>query len=379
MGSRLVRFLSVVSLLLIYTAYKALQIWPAQQLVAVLLTLPLFFLMLGGTFIYRSRPQVFETLWFQVLAWAGCLTMGVWGTFILLSLPFDLLRLLFGWTSWAQRVSGGIPFSSPFALGLLILSGAMGGLGLLQVLWGPRVREVSIAIENLPASLRGLKIAQITDLHIGPTIRQAYAETIVSRVNATAPDLIFITGDIADAQAVSILHHMAPLGQLKAHLGVFYVTGNHEYYWGAETLIEKMKSFGIIPLLNENRVLQRGDAKLLVAGVTDPMGAQMIEGHQPDLKKALRSEQETSLKILLAHRPDPYLEAEPLGFHLQFSGHTHAGQFFPFNLLIGLAHKYYRGLHRYGRLWLYVNPGTGYWGPANRFGVASEITLAQLI
>jgi predicted MPP superfamily phosphohydrolase len=155
------------------------------------------------------------------------------------------------------------------------------------------------------------------------------------------------------------------------------VTGNHEYYWDAPGLVQKVRELGFTALINENRIVQVGSAKILIAGITDPMG-QMLSGHAPDINKATRSSESTEFKIFLSHRPDAYLQSEPRGFDLQFSGHTHSGQYFPFNLLIGFFHKYSRGLYRHGHLWVYVNPGTGYWGPANRFGVPAEITLLTL-
>jgi len=156
------------------------------------------------------------------------------------------------------------------------------------------------------------------------------------------------------------------------------VTGNHEYYWDPEGLIAKMRELGFTPLLNENAALKIGESRLLVAGVTDPMGAAMTPAQKPDVSRAAHSDEKADLRILLAHRPDASTEAEPLGFDLQFSGHTHAGQFFPFSLLIGLEHRYSRGLYRHGRMQVYVNPGTGFWGPPNRLGVPAEITLATL-
>jgi predicted MPP superfamily phosphohydrolase len=190
---------------------------------------------------------------------------------------------------------------------------------------------------------------------------------------------VLVTGDIADARASSIVEDLAPLAELKAKHGVFYVTGNHEYYWDADGLVKLATSLGLQALMNENRVVKVGDAKILVAGITDPMGFMAGGRHRPDLARALTQAESTDFKILLSHRPDPFAEAEKSGVDLQFSGHTHGGQFFPFSLLIPLAHKHYRGLSRHGSLWIYVNPGTGYWGPPNRFGVPPEITLLSLV
>jgi predicted MPP superfamily phosphohydrolase len=265
-----------------------------------------------------------------------------------------------------------------FYLSLFGVSGALAGLGLLEVVRGPKIKKTLLAVENLPPSLQGLKIAQISDLHVGLTIRKGYVEEVVRLMNETNPDFIFLTGDITDAPINSIAEHLKPLSNLKSKYGTFYITGNHEYYWDIESIIEAMKALGFTLLLNENRTLKIGDSKILIAGITDPAGEHGLPGHAPSMSRSIAALDETAFKILLAHRPDACVEAEALGFDLQFSGHTHAGQFFPFSLLIGLAHKYTKGLYRHGRMWVYVNPGTGYWGPADRLGIRAEISLVTL-
>lgn len=370
MNRHLLRFLIVVTIVLGYTTYKAFQLWPEQPELAGMFTLGLFTIMLSSQFIYRTGPQILDSKWFQGLAWFGALIMGLWGTFILLSVPIDLARLVCYALDWQTDI-----FSPQFYLIVFAIAAAITSLGFFEVLRGPRIKQVELVIPNLHADLQGVKIAQISDLHVGPTIRKAYVESVVAKTNASNPDLIFITGDLADAKAVSITEHLAPLADLKARYGVFYVTGNHEYYWDAEGLIAMVRSLSMTALLNENKIVAIKGAKLLIAGVTDPAGASMLQGHKPDPAKAIASSQTTDLKILLAHRPEACYEAEPLGFDLQFSGHTHAGQFFPFNILVALVHKYYKGLNKHGRMLLYVNPGTGYWGAANRFAIASEISV----
>lgn len=364
MRSRLTILLSIAGILLGYTTFKINQIWPGNPFLALGASLIVFFLMLGGTIISRSNEEVFSTTWFHILAWIGSLVMGTWATFILLSLPLDLIHII-------------VPadyLPANLYLGVFAASLVMAIIGFFTVKLGPKVVDVQATLHHLSDELSNLKFVQLSDLHVGPTVRRKYVENMVAKTLALDPDFIFLTGDFADAQASAITEHLEPLRKLRAKHGVYYVTGNHEYYWGAQALIEKMSELGFIPLINGNRVVRIGRSKVLVAGVTDPMGTHTYDGHRPDVALAIKSEEDTQLKILLAHRPDAFLEAERRGFDLQFSGHTHSGQFFPFSLFIGLAHKYYRGLHRHGRLLIYVNPGTGYWGPANRFGVRAEIT-----
>jgi predicted MPP superfamily phosphohydrolase len=263
-------------------------------------------------------------------------------------------------------------------LGVLWASGGVAGLGFAEAVRGPRVHEVLVPIPNLPAALRGLKIAQISDLHAGPTIQRGYVDEVVRQTNALAPDLIVVTGDIADGSPAAVGPHLQAMADLKARLGTYYVTGNHEYYWDVERWLDQIRSLGFLPLINENRVLSLDDAKILLAGVTDSAGGGFSSTHRSDPNKAIQSGQQCHLKILLAHRPNSCYEAERLGFDLQLSGHTHGGQFFPWSVFMPLAYKYYRGLNRHGRMWIFVSSGTGYWGPAHRFAVPSEIALLRL-
>ncbi len=322
----------------------------------------------------RKYPWAFHTPWFKTLSWIGTSYIGFWGTFAMISIPIDLVEMFYVLLNEGQSFRNHMLSLAIFAtaLGMVVI-------GYFTVLFGPKVVEVDIADARLPENLKNFRIAQISDLHIGPTIQSRYVNRVVKKTNEINPDIIVITGDLVDAHTESIKIHLQPLADLKAKYGVFYVTGNHEYYWGIQTLLPELKNVGLNILMNTNHVLEVNGSKILLAGIPDPAGSHVSENHRPNIQKARHSPSKTDYNILLAHRPDPYRFAEDQGFHLQFSGHTHAGQFFPFSLLIPLAHKYYRGLNRHGNLWLYVNPGTGYWGPANRFGVAPEITLATLV
>lgn len=383
MGSRLIRFLAVLSLLIFYTDFKiaqVLELVTPNSAWATLITVGLFAVMIAWQFVYRAKPQVFNHLWFRSLAWTGSVLMGLWATFIIISIPLDLVELFIKGITQVSHAASQNPeatgqMGTVLRVALLAVSSGITGLGFVAVMRGPRVLTVAATFPNLPKSLKGFKIAQLSDLHVGPLIRSDYVEDVVRRTNELEPDLIVLTGDFGDGKAETIALDLKPLAGLRAKHGVFYVTGNHEYYWGAQAIIEEFARLGITPLLNANRVLTVGDAKVLVAGVTDPAGESFIREHRPDLARALATTETCALKILLAHRPGVCLEAEKLGVNLQFSGHTHAGQFFPFSLFIPLAHKYFRGLNRHGDLWVHVNVGTGYWGPANRFAIGSEITL----
>ena len=370
----MIRFLLILISFFAYTTFKAIQLAPAHPGLMLFLTLAFFLLIFGPMFLIRSKPQFFETKWFMALSWIGSTFIGFLGTFIILSIPIDIIKFIVSFFS-----NGESYFEQNTHLIVLGLSIIITVLGFIEVLRGPKIVKVDIPIADLSFALKDFKIIQISDLHIGPTIQTRYVERVVKKTNEESPDIIVITGDLVDAHTSSIKKHLQPLTNLKAKYGVYYVTGNHEYYWGVATLMPELQKLGFNILLNTNQVITHNGAKILISGVTDPMGRQFTPDHHPNLIQARTSHGVTDLNILLAHRPDPYKEAEELGFHLQFAGHTHAGQFFPFSLFIPFAHKYYRGLNRYQKMWLYVNPGTGYWGPANRFGIASEITLAKII
>lgn len=383
MKYRWVIFFSMLGGLLLYTGRQAEGLLPAHPFLAWALTVGLFILMFSWQFLARSGTSRIDSRAFRAFAWAGSIALGIWTTFILFWLPFDLGKGIFSLVrtiASPARLSflQAIPWVSWIPASLFILSMGLAGLGLEEALTGPRVVDVTLPIRNLPSGLQGLKIVQITDLHIGPMIRQGYVEQVVRDVMAQKPDLIAFTGDLADGTAEVLSAQVQPLAQLKAPLGVYFVTGNHEYYWGAEEWLAKARELGFTTLINENRMVNRSGVKILVAGVTDLHAQHFLPEHRSDPRKAAASTEETGFKLLLAHRPTSYIEAESLGFDLQLSGHTHGGQFFPFSLLIPLFYKYYRGLNRHGRMWLYVNPGTGYWGPPHRFLVPAEITLLRL-
>jgi predicted MPP superfamily phosphohydrolase len=359
---------------LIYTGALMQQLFPAVAVpVLWAVAVAVFWLMLSWQFLYRNHAAVIEAPWFSLLAWSGGILFGVWATFVLLSLPLNLAGL--GW----QLLQGAPPgWLRPALQAALLLAVILAAIGMVQTLWGPIVRRVDILANGLHADLQGLTIAQISDLHIGPTIRRPYVKRMVRDVLALQPDLIVVTGDLADGHVAHLREHVAPLAELRAPLGIFFVTGNHEYYWGVEQWLAAVREFGATPLLDCGVALRRGAAQLFVGGVTDAAAARFVAAHCSDVRAAAEGSQAADYRLLLAHRPGACTAAEAAGFDLQLSGHTHGGQFFPFNLVVRLAHRYHRGLVRHGRMWLYVSAGTGYWGPPHRFWIPAEITLLRL-
>lgn len=261
-------------------------------------------------------------------------------------------------------------------LGVLTVGSTVLGIG--QAHAEPNVKEVKVPIKDLPEQFEGFRIAQISDLHVGPTIGRRFAQTVVNRVNFLDADIVALTGDFTDGHVKDLKNDIAPIAELKSKYGVYYVTGNHEYYWDAVGWVEEFEKMGAKPLINKHEKLNVGGAEIALGGVSDYSTRNYGALHASSPKKAFDGVPESMTKILLAHQPNSYEEAYKAGVDLQLSGHTHAGQYFPFSLLIPFFQKYYKGLNRHKDMWVYVNTGTGYWGPPMRAGVPSEITLLTL-
>jgi predicted MPP superfamily phosphohydrolase len=243
-----------------------------------------------------------------------------------------------------------------------------------------RIVNVDVPIQNLPLALHGFSIAQISDVHVGSAIRKEYVEAIVDAVNGLHPDLIAVTGDVVDGSVRELALHTAPLARLSARHGAFFVTGNHEYYSGESAWTAEFKRLGLKVLHNEHAVVTHDGAALVVAGVTDYSAHHFNPAQRSDPAAALAgAPTNAGAKILLAHQPRSAPAAETAGYDLQLSGHTHGGQFWPWNLFVRFQQPFTAGLHRLNRLWVYVSRGTGYWGPPNRFGAPSEITRLRLV
>jgi predicted MPP superfamily phosphohydrolase len=170
------------------------------------------------------------------------------------------------------------------------------------------------------------------------------------------------------------------LSGLTSRHGTFFVTGNHEYYSGAHAWVDEVRRLGIRVLHNEHVVLDHGMASLLLAGVTDFNAGHFDPSHRSDPQAAmLGAPAATTVRVLLAHQPRSADEAARAGFQLQLSGHTHGGQFLPWNFLVKMQQPFVHGLHRVRDMWVYISRGTGYWGPPKRFGAPSEITRLRLV
>lgn len=240
----------------------------------------------------------------------------------------------------------------------------------------PEVKKVFVPILNLHSDLKDFNIVQLTDFHIGQTIGLSYVHAVVERVNSLNPDIIVITGDLVDGFVHQIKEWVEPLSTLKAKYGIYYVTGNHEYYWDATGWIQFMQSIGCVYLGNSNQTISIGNANVVIAGLTDLAAIKFNENEKTDcIKSTENASVKSDLKILLAHQPNSAFEAAKLNFYdLQISGHTHGGQMWPMTWMIHFIQYFRPGLTLYEKMWVYVSRGTGYWGPPSRLGSDSEIT-----
>lgn len=323
----------------------------------------------------------------QVLAWAGFGALGVLSSLLALTVLRDLfgglvhLARAWGLSAWAPAPADYWRSSARAVPPLALLLSAW---GLQRAHRTPPVREVRVPFAGLSPALEGLKIAQISDVHVGPTIQRDFVQRLVDQVNALEADLVAITGDLVDGPVEELLAHLEPMSGLQARLGCFFVTGNHEYYAGCHPWLPEFRRLGMRVLLNEHEVLdlraQGHQARLVLAGVTDWSAHRFDVTHRSDPKASLLGAPEAAdLRLLLAHQPRSAAAAEQAGFDLQLSGHTHGGQLWPWIYLVYLQQPYIAGLRRRGRLWVYTSRGSGYWGPPKRLGAPSEVSLITLV
>ncbi len=317
----------------------------------------------------------------DALVWAGAIAMGSFSSLFVLTMLRDVGLLA---AAAVDLVSPGSialgNLQSWSAIAIPVLAALLTLVGLYNARRRAVVRSVDVSIAGLPQALHGFTIAQISDIHVGPTIRRAYVDAIVNAVNSLNADMIAVTGDLVDGSVGQLAHHTEPLSRLAARHGSYFVTGNHEYYSGVGGWIEELRRLGLRVLMNEHVVLRHDGEEVVVAGVTDFSAHHYHPSHRSDPAAAMAgAPAEAGVRLLLAHQPRSAFAAEPAGFDLQISGHTHGGQFWPWNFFVKLQQPFTAGLRRLGGLWVYTSRGTGYWGPPKRLGAPSEITHLRLV
>jgi predicted MPP superfamily phosphohydrolase len=320
---------------------------------------------------WRSRED--GGRWAVLLPW---ITMGFFSWLLVLTLLRD-----------ATLVVSALAFSAPWhaewtrlsAIGVMALTPAITAIGFVMARRVARVVNVDVRVPGLPQALDGFTIAQISDIHVGPTIKRDFVQAIVDRVNRLEADIVAITGDLVDGSVRDLSAHTEPLSGRASRHGTYIVTGNHEYYSGAHGWIRELRRLGARVLLNEHVLLRHDGAVIALAGVTDYSAHHFDASHRSDPVRAIQGAPQDVFKVLLAHQPRSATAASEAGFDLQLSGHTHGGQFWPWNHFVRLQQPFTAGLNRLGRMWIYINSGTGYWGPPMRFGIPSEITRIRLV
>lgn len=313
---------------------------------------------LGGRLLPRPLAKFFQ--------WLGFVWMGAFGLLLVTTSLSDLG--LFVASKFTAVESS---WHSLRAVGVMAVV-------VPALLWGfyvsrrPQTRRVEVEIAGLDPSLDGFRIVQITDVHIGETLGRKFARQVALHVNSLEPDLVAITGDMIDGPVSRLHEDVQPLGEMRGKHGVFYVTGNHEYYHGGSSWEAEARRLGFTVLHNEHRVVAEG--KLVIGGVTDVEGARFSDAHAPRVDLTFAQAPIGVPRVLLAHQPRFAKLAKDASIALMLSGHTHGGQIFPFMVFVRLQQPVVRGYHRIDGVPTYTSNGTGYWGPPFRIGPRGEIT-----
>ena len=308
------------------------------------------------------------------LAWPAFIWMGMLIILPMVLVAADVVRLLFHFGGGSDDPERRLLFKRTLGAAAATVAAGLGALALREGTRGPKVHEVEVTLDKLPRALDGFTIVQLTDVHVGPTIGHDFLQDVVARTNELSPDVIAITGDLVDGSVAELRQAIAPLANLRAKKGVYFVTGNHEYYAGVDEWLAHLRTLDVRVLRNERVALADG---LDLAGIDD-VSAKGLPGHGPDLPRALAGRDDKHALVLMAHQPRVIAAAAAHGVGLQLSGHTHGGQIWPWNFAVYLQQPFVAGLAKHKGTQIYVSRGTGYWGPPMRLGAPSEITRIRL-
>ena len=304
--------------------------------------------------------------------------------YFLLSLPIGVIFLTFIITLFHEIISFGFNKTS-FKNNRREFFKKSLDIGAISVVIATNAKAIDnardIELEIVDVKINNLKqpysIVQISDIHIGGLIDKDFIKTLVDKVNVLKPDVVVITGDLVDTKLDFAKPALDELKNIQSKLGTYFIVGNHEYFHGVQPIINYVNSLGIKTLENENVYIGQKDQGFYLCGVYDRFG-EKYGAYKPDINKALENSQNEPT-ILLAHQPKYANEIDTKEIDLILCGHTHGGQIFPFNFLVKLQQPYVRGLHNHNEFTqVYVNKGTGFWGPPMRLGASSEITYLKL-
>jgi len=376
-------FFASILMGMVYLHYRYVRfLWPGWK-GRLLISLVLFSPVLAVFLSFSAQLRGKSGLGPEFLAWYAYLGLGFLSFLFFLVVLRDGIgmpcRFFFKIAGNSEALAA-VPFSNHvlvrhhMAYTLTLVALVLSLVGIYKAHKLPDVREQTLFVRDLPEDLQGFSIVQISDIHLGPTLKKPFLEKIVRRVNELKPDVVALTGDLVDGYVEHLEGDIKPLENIRSTYGNYFVTGNHEYYFRALEWIDAVKRTGFTVLLNSHDLVEKGAGRVVVAGVPDLKAARFVPSHRSDPAAALAGAPESHVKILLSHQPLTVEQAERAGYHIQISGHTHGGQMFPWNHVVVLNQPFLAGFYRYQELQLYVSRGTGYWGPPMRLFAPSEIT-----
>jgi predicted MPP superfamily phosphohydrolase len=344
--------------------------WYAVGVALLLYAVPVYLLLSGLTGArYPSalmRLFVFRPFWYLMLFMPLLAAAGIVG--VLAGLPFAASRVV---GSWSLAV----------VAGLLAVASLVGYAGARQLV----VRHLDVRLPNLPAAFEGLRIVQVSDVHVGPHTSRRHLARIADGVRDARPDLVVHTGDQVDDFASDVEHFVGALGSVTAPLGVFAIAGNHDVIAGWDGVRQGLENVGISVLVNEAAPIERDGQRIWLAGTGDPAGNSWQRGGglsaAPDIERTLSGIPSGEPIVALAHNPALWPELARRGVDLTLSGHTHYGQLAIPDWGWNIASSFLdlsMGVHRQDGSLLYINPGTNYWGVPFRIGTPPEVTVLTL-
>lgn len=343
-------------------------------------------LFMVATLLLSTRLDPSVTAWF---AWPGYIWFGAFFYLGLTVLVLELPRLAL--RRWVRREPPPPEEDEPprgmsrrlllargtAAIAGLTAAGAV-GYGMHSALGEPNIKHVRIGLRRLDPRAAGIRIALVSDIHLGALLGRSFTQRVVDLINEQRVDLVAIAGDLVEGEVEHLADATQPLRELESTHGTYFVTGNHEYYYRYDEWLDFVPTLGIDMLMNERRTITHNGGAFELAGLIDPNAVREDAPEGPDVGKTLRGWDRERAVVLLAHQPATLDEVAEQGVDLQLSGHTHGGQIFPFNLLVNQLEGTVAGLSRIRDTQLYVTRGAGFWGPPLRVGAPPDISIIEL-